>query len=66
MAIYAFTRPGQMVDHNFTDDVAICEAKSHKEAKEKFSTLYAEIKDEEVWEVKSPSLQAGVVILTDY
>lgn len=66
MAIYAFTRPGQMVDHNFTDDVAICEAKSHKEAKEKFSALYAEIKDEEVWKVKFPSWQSGVVILTDY
>jgi len=66
MSIYAFTRPDQMVDHKFTDDVAICEADSVEEAKIKFSGLYADVEDDEISVINFDLNSTGVVVLTDY
>jgi hypothetical protein len=62
--LYCFARADQMVTHRFTDDVAICRAISKKRAIEKFSKLYTDISEEEVFKV---SLVRGKVrVLTDY
>lgn len=66
MPLYAFARPDQMVDHKFTDDVAVCKAKSLEDAKIKFSRLYADIKDDEIWKVNFSNSDTEVAVLTDY
>ena len=65
MFIYCFARPNAMVGHNFTDDVAICIAWSKKGAIKKFSTPYAEVKENEVCRIKWFK-KPKVKILTDY
>ena len=63
MSIYYFARPDQMVDHKFTDDVAIVCAVSKKYAIKKFSVLYNNVQDNEVRKIK---LCTRVRVLTDY
>ena len=62
--LWAFAKPDQMVDHKFTDDVAITYAADKGEAMKKFSRLYSNIEDKDVWEVKFRAYD--VAILTDY
>ena len=62
--IYCFARPDQMIGHKFTDDVAICKAISKKRAIKKFSKLYKDISEKEVFRVAfGKNLPT---ILTDY
>ena len=61
--IYCFSRPNQMVDHRFTDDVAIVKAISKKTAIKKFSQYYEAVLEHEVYRIP---LNHKVTILTDY
>lgn len=62
--IYCFARPDQMIGHKFTDDVAICKAISKKRAIKKFSKLYKDVSEKEVFRVAfGKNLPT---ILTDY
>ena len=65
---YAFARPNAMIDHKFTDDVALCKAISHSQAKKIFSRYYADIKDDEVscLTPKKHKHTSDIIILTDY
>ena len=65
-AYYCFARPDVMRDHKFTDDVAVCKAISHAQAKKIFSRLYSDIKDEEVFKITGNFNNYGIMILTDY
>ena len=65
-AYYCFARPDTMRDHKFTDDVAVCKAISHDQAKKIFSRLYADIRDEEVFKITGNFNSYGIMILTDY
>lgn len=65
-AYYGFARANAMRDHKFTDDVAVCKAISHAQAKKIFSRLYADIKDEEVFKITGNFNDYGIMILTDY
>lgn len=67
-AYYAFVRPNAMIGHKFTDDVALCKAISHNQAKKIFSRYYADIRDDEVWCLtpKKRKHTSDVMILTDY
>lgn len=65
--IYCFARADQMVGHRFTDDVAICMAISKQKAIKKFSKLYANVQEKDVFKVSLIELIKGrVEILTDY
>ena len=59
---YAF--PNAMVNHKFTDDVAICYADNKDSAIKKFGSLYLNIDEKDVSEVKFN--YRGISILTDY
>lgn len=63
MGIYYFVRPGQMVDHKFTDDVAVVWAISKKSAIKKFSVLYADAQENEVDKI---GFWTRARVLTDY
>jgi len=68
---YAFTRPGAMVGHRYTDDVALCKAINFRQAKQIFSRYYADIKDEEIrcltpTKNKKRFVVSDIIILTDY
>ena len=67
-AYYAFARPNAMIDHKFTDDVALCKAFSHSQAKKIFSRYYVDIQDDEVWCLtpKKHKHTSDIIILTDY
>ena len=62
--IYCFARPDQMIGHKFTDDVAICKAISKKRAIKKFSKLYKDVSEKEVFRVAFGKHLP--TILTDY
>lgn len=53
-----------MQEHLFNDDVAICIARSKREAIKKFKRMYAEIQQDEVNEVWFN--HQDIAILTDY
>lgn len=63
--LFVYKKPGgAMVDHNFTDDVAITYAKTKEEAMKKFKEFYSDVNNENVSE---PYFNyGGVAILTDY
>ena len=61
---YAFTRPNAMMDHKFTDDVALCKAISFSQAKKIFSKYYRDIQDDEIRCLAGS--KDDVIILTDY
>ena len=63
MGIYCFTRPDQMEDHKFTDDVAVVWAISKKSAIKKFSVLYADAQENEVDKI---GFWTRARVLTDY
>ena len=68
---WVFAKPDQMKGHKFTDDVALCKAASKSEAIRKFSKLYKNIEDKDVW-VLNPTKKgqyyycSDIWILTDY
>ena len=62
--LFVYAKPNQMVNHKFSDDVAITYAENKAEAITKFSTLYSFIAEEDVNEVCYNS--KGVAILTSY
>jgi len=63
--LYCYAKPNQMVNHQFSDDVAICWAKNKQQALNKFHYLYKYCFLEDIFEIKYiPSV--GVAILTDY
>ena len=62
--LYAYARPGQMVGHGFVDDVAVCRARSKREAVEMFRLLYGGATRADVKRVRF--LPPGVCVLTDY
>lgn len=64
--IYCFARPDQMDEHNFKDDVAVCKAISKKRAIQKFSKLYDNVKEQEVFKVKLKFRSRFPKVLTDY
>lgn len=61
--LYVFTRPDQMVDHRFSDDVAIVKAVTKRQAVRRFSVLYADIRPSEVRRIKP---RRTAYVLTDY
>lgn len=63
-ALFVYKKPEVMIDHNFTDDVAITYAKTKEEAIEKFKEFYSDVNSKNVSE---PYFNyGGVAILTDY
>ena len=62
--LYAYALADAMVDHRFTDDVAICRAKSRKQAVKKFKRLYGLADETNVSRVRWNDY--GIAILTDY
>ena len=67
MFIYVYARPNAMIDHDFTDDVALCRAWSLKGAIKKFSKYYSDC-DEYVFKLRRFNKRhySNVIILTDY
>lgn len=63
MRVFAFTRANQMLEHKFTDDVALTRAWTRKGAIKKFNRYYSDVQRDEVETVRVIS---GVKILTDY
>ena len=62
--LFVYKKPGVMVGHNFTDDVAITYATTKEEAIKKFKEFYSDVNNENVSE---PYFNyGGVAILTDY
>ena len=72
-AYYVFAKPNQMIGHRFTDDVALCKAGSKSEAIKRFSILYTDVQDKDVYKLatgpnanKPGSAYYNLWILTDY
>lgn len=63
--LYCYAKANQMVDHRFTDDVAICWAHNKMEAWHKMYQLYGNCYPKDVFEVHYTAGN-GVAILTDY
>ena len=63
---YYFAKPNQMVEHNFTDDVALTKAWTKRGAIKKFLQLYADVQHHEVNRVSHRFCIRGVWVLTDY
>jgi hypothetical protein len=63
--LYCYAKANQMVDHRFTDDVAICWAKNKEEAYNKFRLAYALATLDDIFE-PNYSLCDKIAILTDY
>ena len=66
--IWSFARANQMVEHDFTDDVAITLAFTKKQAIKKFSKYYENVTEDEVVKCRIMRMlkYGGVAILTDY
>ena len=63
MSIYCYAKANQMVEHRFTDDVALCRAVTKKRAIKKFKEYYTVVNKQDVFKVR---LDKRVHILTDY
>ena len=63
MRMFAFARANQMLEHKFTDDVALTRAWTRKGAIKKFNRYYSDVQKDEVEVVRVAS---GIEILTDY
>lgn len=62
--LFVYRKPGIMIGHNFTDDVAITYATTKEVAIKKFKEFYSDVNNENVSE---PYFNyGGVAILTDY
>ena len=65
--LWCYTYPGAMVDHRFTDDVALCFALTKKRAIKKFERLYKiDLMDIKTRVFRPGFNWLGVAILTDY
>lgn len=61
--LFVYKKAGVMINHNFTDDVAIVYATSRADAYRKFSKVY-DLKIADISEVLFNN--DGIAILTDY
>ena len=66
LKLWAYSKPNQMEDHEYTDDVAITYAKNFNEARNKFLKLYCGVFAEDIKEINFDEYEYGVAILTDY
>lgn len=65
MKLWCYSKPKTMTGHKFTDDVAICEAKTLDDAINKFSKMYdKKIVERNVKEVFFNNY--GIFVATDY
>lgn len=63
--LFCYSKANAMQGHKYSDDVAICEAKTTEEAIKKFSQLYSlELLKDNVKQVEYNSL--GIFIATEY
>lgn len=62
--LYAYSLAGQLDEHEFSDDVAVCWASSIHEAIWKFRKMYARASKHNVKEVSFND--KGVAVLTEY
>ena len=60
--LYVYSKPNQMVGHEYNDDVAITYSNSIEEALEKFSKYYTVCKED----IRLIIFHSDVAILTDY
>lgn len=68
MFLWYFARPGQMVGHLYTDDVAVTRAWTKQGAVKKFRRVYA-FEDNDlgtIWRIRPSRYCNGVQVLTDY
>ena len=72
-AYWVYRKANQMIDHAFTDDVALCKAQSIEEAYKKFKGIYANVEYEDIFKLQTnrkfqnPNAPyAQVWVLTDY
>ncbi len=66
---YVFTRPDAMVEHRFTDDFALCKARSRGDARRIFSKYYADVQDSEIRKISgllSGKHGDNFTVLSDY
>lgn len=66
MFLWCFAKAGQMVDHRFTDDVAIVFAITKAGAIRKFQNLYLRVEEKEVQSISLRKILKRPEILTDY
>ena len=66
MFLYYFAKAGQMVDHRFTDDVAIVFAVKKDGAIRKFQSLYLRVEEKEAQPISLKKILKRPEILTDY
>lgn len=66
MFLWYFAKEGQMVDHRFTDDVAIVFAATKDGAIRKFQSLYLRVEEKEVQPISLKKILKRPEILTDY
>lgn len=66
MFLWCFAKAGQMVDHRFTDDVAIVFAITKDGAIRKFQNLYLRVEEKEVQSISLRKILKRPEILTDY
>lgn len=65
--LWCYTYPDAMIDHRFTDDVALCFALTQKKAVKKFERLYKiDLMDIKTNVFRPGFNWLGVAILTDY
>ena len=62
--LWCYTVPDAMINHNFTDDCAICFALTRKQALKKFRKFYDFAPNESIDKVYLNF--GGIAILTDY
>lgn len=62
--LWCYARGNVMVNHRFSDDVALCLALNKKSARKKFDQLYKGIRENEISPVCFNKF--GISILTDY
>jgi len=63
--LFCYSRPNMLIGHQYTDDVAICEANTKEEAIDIFSQMYSmELLDNNVKKVEYNDL--GIFVATDY
>ena len=66
MFLWYIAKAGQMVDHRFTDDVAIVFAATKDGAIRKFQSLYLRVEEKEVQPISLKKILKRPEILTDY
>lgn len=66
--LYCYAKPDQMIDHQYTDDVAICLARNKKKAFKVFSRYYGFCTKKDIFEIHfiKDKGYVPIAILTDY